>query len=248
MVGRQPKSVPAESAARTALVLLSLAILTACTSPAEPTVPTQPDGVAPDAADPATVLSPLSAYARRLREVELNERIDSELGLAGLGKITNLGKPISSELEAFRQSWVETDPAIAPFLGTWVRDWNLMPYDFLTVLPSTVSGQVCLVRYRQMETETVPFETFTTPPEFSVARVVDGQLLSRDVQTATVLIRPTPASSYVPYAIEFLGTVEANGELRLLAAQQSPAIDPAWSPQLLEQINTYGCSSQTVGE
>ncbi|MBD1914878.1 MULTISPECIES: hypothetical protein [Cyanophyceae] len=64
-------------------------------------------------------------------------------------------KPISSE-EAFRQSWAETDPAIAPFLGTWVRDWNLMPYDFLTVLPSTVLGQVCLVRYRQMKPKPSP--------------------------------------------------------------------------------------------
>lgn len=247
MVGQQPKSVPTESAAR-ALVLLSLTSLTACTIPAEPTAPTQPEVVTPVAVDPTTVLSPLSAYGLRLREVELDERIDSELGLAGLGKITNLGKPISSELEAFRQSWAETDPAIAPFLGTWVRDWNLMPYDFVTVLPSTVSGQACLVRCRQMETETVPFETFTTPPEFSVARVVDGQLLSRDVQTAAALIRPVPASPYVPYAIEFLGTVEADGELRLLAAQQPPAIDPAWPPQLLEQINTYGCASQAVGE
>ncbi|MEA5449304.1 hypothetical protein VB780_12040 [Leptolyngbya sp. CCNP1308] len=225
----------------TAPVLLSISGLMACTIP-EP-APPAPEVVDPISAHPATLLPALSPEALQQREAELTDRIDSELALAGIGKIINLGEPISSELETFRLAWAESDPAIAPFLGTWVKDWDLMPYDFVTVLPSTVPGQVCLVRYRQSETETVPFETFTTPPEFSVALVVDGQLLSQDVQTAATLIRPTPASAYVPYAIEFLGMVEAEGELRLLAAQQPPTIDPAWETSLVEQIDTYGCSA-----
>jgi hypothetical protein len=225
----------------TAPVLLSIMGLMACTIPAP--APPAPEVADPIAADPATLLSALSPEALQQREAELSDRIGSELALAGIGKTIGLGEPISPELEAFRLAWAESDPAIAPFLGTWVKDWDLMPYDFVTVLPSTVPGQVCLVRYRQSETETVPFETFTTPPEFSVALVVDSQLLSPNVQTAATLIRPTPASAYVPYDIEFLGTVEANGEMRLLAAQQPPAINPAWDASLVEQIDAYGCSA-----
>ncbi len=116
----------------------------------------------------------------------------------------------------------------------------------MTVLPSTVPGQVCLVRYRQTETETVPFETFTTPPEFSVGLVRDGQFLSRDMQTAASLIRPTPATDYVPYDAEFLGTLEADGELRLLAAQQPPTLDAEWDAGLVEQLGTYGCLTTTA--
>lgn len=227
-------------------VLLLLGSTLACTMPiAEPITPAVPPVVPPPpptVADPATLLPPLSPQVLQQKNAELTERIDSELALAGLGKIINLGAPISPELEAFRLSWAETDPAIAPFLGTWVHNWDMMPYDFMTVLPSTVSGQVCLVRYRQMETDTVPFETFTTPIEVSVAVVVDGQLLGETMQTADSLLRLTQASAYVAYDIEFLGTLEADGELRLLAAQQPPALDPAWDPSLVEQLNTYGCS------
>lgn len=222
--------------------LLLLGSTLACTLPVEepmaPGVPPAPPAVV----DPVTLLPPLSPEALQQRNAELTERIDSELALAGLGKITRLGAPISSELEAFRLSWAETDPAIAPFLGTWVHNWDMMPYDFMTVLPSTVPGQVCLVRYRQMETDTVPFETFTTPIEVSVAVVVDGQLLGETMQTAGTLLRFTQASAYVAYDIEFLGTLEDDGELRLLAAQQPPALDPAWDPSLVEQLNTYGCA------
>ncbi|HSM84488.1 MAG TPA: hypothetical protein VLS96_22570, partial [Nodosilinea sp.] len=200
-------------------LLLTLGGLTACTVPAvDPASASRPTD--PIAADPALLLPPLTAAALQQREAELSERIDSELALAGLGKIINLGKPIAPELEQYRQDWAMVNPQVAPFLGTWVRDWNLMPHDVTTVLPSNLPGQVCLVRYRQMETETVPLTTYTTPPEFSVALVVDGQLLSDTVQTATALIRFTPSSPYLPYDVEFLGTVEADGELRLLAAQQ----------------------------
>jgi hypothetical protein len=225
-----------------ASMLLALWTTLGCTMPVAESPTSKTPESPPTAADPATLLPSLSPAVLQQREAELTERIDSEYALAGVGKILNLGKPIDPELEEFRLVWAEQDPAIAPFLGTWVRDWDLMPYDFVTVLPSTVPGQVCLVRYRQMETETVPFETFTTPPEFSVGLVRDGQLLGRDLQTTTSLIRLTPATDYVPYDAELLGTLEADGELRLLASQQPPTLDPAWDAGLVEQINTYGCS------
>ncbi|MBE9112625.1 hypothetical protein IQ273_24850 [Nodosilinea sp. LEGE 07298] len=228
------------------LIILGIWGISACTLPVEESpIPNIPDAPAAEV-DPATLLPPLSPAALQQRNAELGQLIDSELALAGLGKISNLGKPVSLELEQYRQEWAVVNPAIAPFLGTWVRDWNLMPHDFTTVLPSTVPGQVCLVRYRQMETETVPFETFTTPPEFSVGRVVDGQLVSRDVQTAESLIRLSPASAYVPYDVEFLGTVEADGELRLLAAEQPPVLNPEWDTALIEQIEAYGCLAATL--
>ena len=226
-----------------ALLLILLGNVAACTMPVTEPAGSFPGVMEVPPVDPSTLLPSLSPITLQQREAELTDRIESELDLAGLGKITNLGKPISPDLEAFRRSWAEINPAIAPFLGTWVKDWNLMPYDVMTVLPTPVAGQVCLVRYRQMETETVPFETFTTPPEFSVALVVDGQLLSQQVQTAESLIRLTPASPYVAYDVEFLGTVEADGALRLLAALAPPALAPDWDSNLIQRLNAYQCTA-----
>jgi hypothetical protein len=211
----------------------------ACVVPVEE--PSQPDGREVSPVDPALVLPPFSAEALQQREAELQIYIQSDLDLAGLGKISGVGQPISLELAQFRQDWAAVDSEIAPFLGTWVRDWNLMPHDFMWIFPSTVPGQVCLVRYRQTETETVPFEIITTPLEFSVALVRDGQLLGPSTQTAQSLIRPTPASAYVAYAVEFLGTVEASGELRHYAAQQPPAFDPTWEADLKQKLDAFQC-------
>jgi len=211
----------------------------ACVVPVEePAVPGRSET---PTVDPALVLPPLSAEALQQREAELQIYIQSDLDLAGLGKISGVGQPISLELAQFRQDWAAVDSEIAPFLGTWVRDWNLMPHDFLTIFPSAVLGQVCLVRYRQTETETVPFEIITTPLEFSVALVEDEQLRGPDMQTAQSLIRPTPASAYVPYDVEFLGTVEASGELRHYAAQQPPAFDPTWEADLKQKLDAFQC-------
>ncbi len=226
---------------KVAIALVSMGGLIACTTPGEAPAPEAPEESI--SADPATLLPALSPQVLQQRETELTERIQSEYDLAGLGKTIDPGEPFSPELEQFRLAIAETNSAVAPFLGTWIRDWGLMPYDFTTVLPSTVLGQVCLVRYRQMETETVPFETVTTPPEFSVGLVVDGQLLSRDMQTAASLLRRVPANEYVPYEVEFLATVEADGQLRLLASQRPPALDPEWDSSLVSQLQTYGCAT-----
>jgi hypothetical protein len=231
-----------------AIAPLLLTLVAACTVPAEPpdAVDAAPGGdprtVEPLAVDPTQLRSPLSPEALQQRESELQGWIQSELDWAGLGKITNVGKPINPDLEAFRDHWAAVDPAIAPFLGTWIKDWDLMPHDYMTVLPSTVPGQVCLVRYRQMETEFVPIQIITTPLEFSVALVEEGQLRAPAMQTARSLIRLTPGTPYVPYDIEFLGTVEASGNLRLYAAQQPPTLDPAWAPDLTPQLSAYQCT------
>ncbi len=217
----------------------------ACVVPVEE--PSTPNGGEAPTVDPALLLSSLSTEALQQREAELQIYIQADLDLAGLGKISGVGKPISPELTQFRQDWAAVDPEVAPFLGYWVRDWNLYPHDFMWIFPSTVPGQVCLVRYRQTETETVPFEVIITPPEFSVALVKDGQLLGPDTQTARSLIRPTPASAYVPYAIEFLGTVEANGNLLLYAAQQPPTFDPTWDAELQQKLDAFQCQDANRG-
>jgi hypothetical protein len=167
--------------------------------------------------------------------------IQSDLDLIGLGKLGRVGWPLATEVEDFRQAWAEVDPAIAPFLGRWVRDWNMMPHAYLTVLPSRVPGQVCLVHYRQEETETVPFEVITTPLEVSVALVTEGQLRSADLRSAGDLIQVAPASAYVAYPIEFLATVEGT-RLEVYASQQPPRLESEWDGDLRQTLAAYHCT------
>lgn len=223
------------------LLIPAVGTAIACTNqPAEPGIPT-PEPT-PQPID-APLLPPLSEAVLNQRQAEMQQWIQSDLDLVGLGKIGGMGSPISPELEAYRQTWAETDPAVAPFLGTWAKEWNMLPHNFMTVFPSEVAGRVCLVRYRQQETDTVPFETYNTPLEFSVAQVVDGQLLASNTQSARSLIQRTPASDYVPYDVEFLSTVDPDGSLRVYASQRPPAVDPAWEPELVEQFRANQCRS-----
>lgn len=204
-------------------------------APADP-VPAEPSPV-----DPASLLPPLSPAEQAQHRADMDLWIQSDMDLIGLGKLGQVGWPLAAELEDFRQEWAAVDPAIAPFLGKWVRDWNMMPHVYLTVLPSRVPGQVCLVRYRQQETETVPFEVITTPLTVSVALVIDGQLRSADVQSAEDWIQITPASAYVAYPIEFLATVEGD-RLELYASQQPPRVESSWEMSLRQTLASYQCT------
>ncbi|HLO84538.1 MAG TPA: hypothetical protein VK203_05915 [Nostocaceae cyanobacterium] len=191
--------------------------------------------------------TPLSNAALAKYRNEFKQWIQSDLDMLGLGKITNVATPMPPALLKFRQNWAKTDAQVAPFLGSWVRDWNLHPHDFMTVFPSKTLGQVCLIRTRRDMTETVPFQEITTPPEFSIARVVKGQLLGTKTQSGRSLLFPTPASAYLPYNTEFLGTVESDRTLRLYAAQGLPSVNPKWDSNIRQQLKAYGCiSNQNV--
>ncbi|MBW4655178.1 MAG: hypothetical protein KME20_19375 [Kaiparowitsia implicata GSE-PSE-MK54-09C] len=218
----------------TASFLLGGAIastLTACIAP-------------PPALSLADVAEPLSVAELTQRQIELQQRVQVDLDLLGLGKLTSVAAPVPPELTEFRQAWAETDAAIAPFLGYWAQDWNMHPHDYMTVFPAVETGRVCLVRYRKEMTETVPFEEVTTPIEVSIAQVVDGQLLGTHTQSGRSLLLSTPVSAYLPYEAEFLGTVEPDGTLRLYAAQQVPTVDATWDSKIQQQLDMQGCTSQ----
>lgn len=218
-------------------------VLTAGLGTAIACTPSAPDAATPD---PAVVLhpvdaplrSPLTEDALRQAEAEMQQRIQSDLDLLGLGKIGSVGSPISSELAAYRQTWAETDPDMAPFLGTWAKEWDMLPHYFMTVFPSEVPGRVCLVRYSKQETATVPFEVYDTPLEFSVAQVAEGQLLASNTQSTRSLLRQVTVSNYDS---EFLATVEPTGNMQVYASQRPPAIDPTWPTALMEQFRAAGC-------
>lgn len=223
---------------KTGALLLALGGLMACTLPMEESpAPPAPELAPP--LDPTSVLPPFSPAELQRQQEEMTIRVQADLDMVGLGKIGRVGFPISTDLEAFRLAWAEVDAAIAPFLGTWVRDWDMMPHYYLTVLPSRVPGQVCLVHYRQEETETVPFEVITTPLEMSVALVAEDQLRSVDVRSAITLIERT--STALPYPVEFLGTVVGD-RFHLHAAQQPPAISSDWDADLVQQLAAYQCT------
>ncbi len=210
----------------------------ACTSP-----PVQTDAP-PPALMLEDVAEPLSEAELTQWQIELQQRIQADLDMLGLGKLTSVAAPVPPELTEFRQAWAETDAAIAPFLGYWAQDWNMHPHDYMTVFPSMEPGHVCLVRYRKDMTDTVPFQEITTPIEVSIAQVIDGQLLGTHTKSGRSLLLPTPALAYLPYEAEFLGTVEPNGTLRLYAAQQPPTVDPTWDSRIQQQLDVQGCTSQ----
>jgi hypothetical protein len=216
------------------------ATVTGAPIPGEAT-PGEPDPTAPIPVDPASLLPPLSPSEQAQHRADMDLWIQSDMDLIGLGKLGQVGWPLAAEVEDFRQEWAAVDPAIAPFLGKWVRDWNMMPHAYLTVLPSRVPGQVCLVGYRQQETATVPFEVITTPLAVSVALVIDGQLRSADVRSAENLIQIAPASAYVAYPIEFLATVEGD-RLELYASQQPPRVESSWEASLRQTLASYQCT------
>lgn len=196
---------------------------------------------APMSVDSASLLPPLSPTEQAQHRADMDLWIQADMDWIGLGKLSRVGWPLAPEVEAFRQAWAEVDPAIAPFLGRWVRDWDMMPHAYLTVLPSRVPGQVCVVRYRQEETATVPFEVITTPLGVSVALVIDGQLRSTDLRSSEAWLQIAPASDYVAYPIEFLATVEGD-RLELYASQQPPRLDPDWDGDLRQTLASYGCT------
>ncbi|BAU41455.1 hypothetical protein [Leptolyngbya sp. O-77] len=218
-------------------------VLTAGLGAAVACTPSAPNPATPD---PDVVLHPVDAPLRpplteaalRQAEAEMQQRIQADLDLLGLGKIGSVGSPISPDLLAYRQTWAETDPDIAPFLGTWEKEWDMLPHYFMTVFPSEVPGRVCLVRYSKQETVTVPFEVYDTPLEFSVAQVVEGQLLASNTQSARSLLRQAPV---MDYESEFLATVEPTGNMQVYAAQRPPAIAPTWPAALMEQFRAAGC-------
>ncbi|HLP91177.1 MAG TPA: hypothetical protein VK184_21685 [Nostocaceae cyanobacterium] len=189
----------------------------------------------------AKFAKPLSNTALAKYQTEFKQWIQSDLDLLGLGKITRVAAPIPPALVKFRRDWAKTNAEVAPFLGSWARDWNLHPHDFMTVFPSKTLRQVCLIRTRRDMTETVPFREITTPPEFSIAKVVKGQLLGTKTQSGRSLLFPTPASAYLPYNTEFLGTVDPNKTLRLYAIQGLPSVDPKWNNNIRQQLKAYGC-------
>jgi len=186
----------------------------------------------------APLRPPLAADALRQAEAEMQQRIQSDLDLLGLGKLGSVGSPISPDLVGYRQTWAETDPDVAPFLGTWEKEWDMIPHYFMTVFPSAVPGRVCLVRYSKQETVTVPFEVYNTPLEFSVGQVVEGQLLASNTQSARSLLRQVPVSDYDS---EFLATVEPTGNMQVYASQRPPAIDPSWPAAPMEQFRAAQC-------
>lgn len=222
-----------------AALLLALGGLVACTVPVDdaPTPQEPPLELAPPL-DPASVLPSFSPAELQRQREEMTIRVQADLDMVGLGKIGQVGFPFPPELTAFREAWAEVDPATAPFLGTWIRDWDLMPHYYLTVLPSRVPGQVCLVHYLQEETTTVPFEVITTPVVMSPALVSDNQLRSADTRSATILLEDNATLSY---PVEFLGTVVGD-RFRLHAAQRPPEISGEWDAALVQQLAAYQCT------
>lgn len=160
----------------------------------------------------------------RLRQ-QMQEQIDTDLGLAGLDKI-GLPPAVPQDLQTYRAKWTRVNPEIAPFLGQWVKDWEIFPPSFeLLIFPSRVKGRICLIEFRYNDRPAggyAPGETVppNPAPRFSAITLSKGQGRDSYLHLHKGLIKRAAASWTVQqHRMEFLGVVTPEQTVRVYAAK-----------------------------
>lgn len=168
-----------------------------------------------------------------------SEMIESWLGLAGLGKLPvppKLDKPLKS----FRNQWAKTNPTVTPFLGLW---HDVEKLDFLSIFPSQVQGQACVLQFR-------PQQTFMGKVEveqilsLSTAKVINGQLLSSRLRADKSTIVQKDFDN--GYPAEFLPVLFGQNEIVIFASQSPPQLPPEFpqdlTSQVKQELSNRGCT------
>lgn len=177
-----------------------------------------------------------------------SEMIESWLGLAGLGKLPvppKLDKPLKS----FRNQWAKTNPTVTPFLGLWhdVEKLDDRGYFgnsyFLSIFPSQVQGQACVLQFR-------PQQTFMGKVEveqilsLSTAKVINGQLLSSRLRADKSTIVQKDFDN--GYPAEFLPVLFGQNEIVIFASQSPPQLPPEFpqdlTSQVKQELSNRGCT------
>ena len=164
--------------------------------------------------------------------------IESWLGLAGMRKLPvppKLDKPLKS----FRNQWAKTNPTVTPFLGLWhdvekLDDrGNFGNSYFLSIFPSQVQGQACVLQFR-------PQQTFMGEVEveqilsLSTAKVINGQLLSSRLRADKSTIVQKDFDN--GYPAEFLPVLFGQNEIVIFASQSPPQLPHEFPQDLTSHV------------
>lgn len=156
---------------------------------------------------------------------QMQAQIDTDLGLAGLNK-AGLPPALPQDLQTYRAKWARVNPEIAPFLGQWVKDWDIFPPSFeLAVFPSRIKGRLCLIEFRYNDRPAggyAPGEAIppNPAPRFSVITLRNRQGSNPYLRLHKGLIKTAEASWTVQkHRMEFLGVVTPEQTVRVYAAK-----------------------------
>ncbi|MBE5231077.1 MAG: hypothetical protein INR81_19060 [Microcystis aeruginosa PMC 728.11] len=175
--------------------------------------------------------------------------MDQSLGLAGVGK---LGPPpkLDKPLQSFRNQWAKTNPTVTPFLGL-SYDYSFTMYpSYLSIFPSRVRGQVCVLQFRPQQTfmGEVEVEEFLS---LSTAKVINGQLLGGHLRADKSTILQTDFDNGYPvdygYTAEFLPVLFGqNGGIVIFALYSPPQLPPEFPEDLTDlvkqELSNRGCT------
>ncbi|OLP16917.1 hypothetical protein BST81_18155 [Leptolyngbya sp. 'hensonii'] len=207
------------------------------------------------AATPPKTTPPRSLTAAEIKtwKRQMLEQITNDLELSGLGK-----QPFPpfypAELTAYRARWARINPEAAPFLGLWVNHWNLFPPEYaLTVFPSKMRGQICIVAYQNnqyADGPPVPGEEVppNPPPRLSVIKLTRGQGVGNGLWVDRTLIIRTKRD-WMKDWVEVLGVVKPQKQIQIYASQgiarfngkPLPNLEPP-SPTLIKQLQAAHCT------
>ncbi len=181
------------------------------------------------------------------------QQIDQSLGLAGVGKLAPPPK-LDKPLKSFRNQWAKTNPTVTPFLGLWhdVEKLDDRGYFgnsyFLSIFPSQVQGQACVLQFR-------PQQTFMGEVEveqilsLSTAKVINGQLLSSRLRADKSTIVQKDFYNGYPvegYPVEILPVLDGQNEIYIFSSRSPPQLPPGFPEDLTskvkQELSDRGCT------
>lgn len=143
----------------------------------------------------------------------------SWLDLAGLGKVSN-PPAFPPDLAKYRQSWRTKQPNVARFLGTYRDDGQRGQVYSLSIFPSRIRDQICIIEFSPKLDQGLPDLALPEILVVSKANYRNRQLLGNRLRSATSVI--LPKTSFNGDRVEFLGISDRQNQPRLFAASGLP--------------------------
>ena len=191
-------------------------------------------------------VSPVESMQRDIRaqknypvQEAMRQEIENILGLAGLNKIEML--PFYAlDLKEYRQS--QQNQQIAPFLGYWVREWEIfLPYSSLSLFSSELENHLCIIEEVYDYGEYYDLERQVRSARFELVSI-EGE---RAIGSTFVLDRNLISLETNPLGeekIEFLGIVNSQtNEFEGLYTSSSISVYEPFNLEIQRQFEANGC-------
>jgi hypothetical protein len=216
---------------------------------------TETEQISPDLAISSEPLLPtLTADELTLLTTNSENAKNQWFALAGFMKVEQ-PPHFTEELQSYRQAWMATNPAIAPFLGFWHNEESEGYRYSLNIFPAAAPGQVCIFEYQPersiLLTDTVTGETVKDVISaeilsLSVGQVQSGQLQSSQISTATKAIARDEYMLSEAYDVESMGMMDDEGNMHVVAAAAPPTLPSEFPQELsaifMETLAEQGCT------